>query len=103
MDAFGIFCDTEVIIERVMNAGSYSGDTEYEEVCRVNADIQPNSGGGAQKEYGIFRDARLVMYCEDNGHIKDGMRAVISGRRYVVTGTEHRSLGIKAYLREDVK
>lgn len=103
MDAFGIFYDTDVTIEDALNVGDYSGDTEYEEICRINADIQPNSGGGTQREYGISEDAELVMYCADEGRIKDGMRAVINGKRFIIIGTERRRLGMKVYLKEDIE
>ncbi len=95
------FHDTEVRIESVKNAGSYSKDTEYTPVCTVMADVQPYRTDGTQAEYGIFKNVRLVMYCDDSG-IQTGMRAVINGQRYIIAGVENRRLGMKIYLKEEV-
>lgn len=94
------FHDTEVRIESVKNAGSYSKDTEYKFVCTVMADVQPYRSEGTQEQYGIFKNVRLVMYCEDS-EILAGMRAVIDGQRYIVSGVEKRCLGMKVYLKEE--
>ena len=95
------FHDTEVLIERAINAGSYSKNTEYEPVCTVMADVQPYRSEGTQEQYGIFKNVRFVMYC-DESEILAGMRAVINGQRYIVSGVEKRRLGMKVYLKEEV-
>lgn len=94
------FHDTEVQIESVKNAGSYSKDTEYERICTVMADVQPYKYAGSQEQYGIFKNVCLVMYCNEC-EILAGMRAVIDGQRYIVSGVEKRRLGMKVYLKEE--
>lgn len=96
------FYDTEVLIENAENAGSYSSDTEYTAVCTVMADVQPYRTDGVQSSHGIYKDVQLVMYCQNDDKILVGMRAVIAGERYIITGIEKRRLGMKIYLKEAI-
>lgn len=102
MNEFERFYKTEVLIERPAEAGSYSKPTQYQPVCVILADIQPNSSGGSRKEYGLFTDIRFLLYCARNPEIEAGMCAQINGKRFMIAGVEQRDLGTKAYLKEGV-
>lgn len=102
MRAFDIFRDTELIIESAENTGAYSSAPEFRELFRVMADVQPVSVSGARAAYGIADDAEFAAYCGECG-ARAGMRAAAGGERFVITGVEKRHMGMKLYLKKDVR
>lgn len=98
---FDIFANSELTVERVENAGSYSEPVKYTPVFTVKADVQPVTSKGTQAAHGIAENAELAVFCSAKREIQIGMRVVTGGKRYVVVGAERRLLGQKLYLKEN--
>ena len=59
--------------------------------AEITADIQPYSGGLAQKEYGLEIEAVKRIYCESCAFLEEGARVALKGENigYTVKYAEH--------------
>lgn len=101
MSIFSKFYTIPVEIKEPEGMGKYSGGT-LKSLCKIMADIQPYASSAAYAEFGIFKNVRLVMYCEDDDNICIGNCVVIGEEQYIIAYVEKWRMGIKAYLKERI-
>ncbi len=79
----------------------YDGTYTKTELSSVMADIQPYSGGLAEKEYGFDTEVTARMFCGDCADIVPGRYVIANGRLYLIRYTARWGLGLEALLDED--
>lgn len=98
---FQAFYNTPVAIGKVTGGGSYSNpDGKFSVMGEVKADVQPYSGGLAEKEYGLVEQVELQMFCDRADFIRQGNIAVVGKEKYDILYAEDWEFGAMALLRK---
>ena len=99
-DEFNIFYDTPAEIFASADTGGYGSDAEMTLLYVISADIQPISGGMADREFSLTEERRVRMFYDGKHTVKVGNYVKTGGIMYRAEYVENRLLGAAAVLRE---
>lgn len=98
---FQAFYNTSVTVGKVTGGGGYSNpDGIFSVLGEVKADIQPYSGGLAEREYGLAEQVELQMFCDRADFIRQGNIAAVGEEKYDILYAEYWEFGAMALLRK---
>lgn len=80
-------------------ADSYSEKGKMTYMGSVMCDVQPLSEKTEQKMPSLEHGREYKLYCDNNDLIRTGRYISFGGSMYLITGDEHRSLGMTAVMR----
>ena len=99
---FKRFYKTPVNIVKIEENGSYKKTYTETALASIKADLQPYSGGLAEKEYGFKEECKLRMFASNDESIKVGNYVRHDGKLYriVYVPWSNGLLGTEALLKE---
>lgn len=97
---FDIFNNTQAVIVELGDYDDYENTYTIKELGSVEGDLQPYSGGLAEKEYGLSIDCQYQFYCSNNSNIKIGAYVVVGTQKYEIVYVATWDLGMAVLLKE---
>lgn len=79
----------------------YNGTESRELLEMIKADIQPYSGGLADKEYGFSAEVTARMFCGFCSSVKAGNYVLAAGKTYLIRYVQEWNMGMEVLLDED--
>lgn len=95
-----IFNNTTAVIAELGDYDDYENTYTINKLGSVDGDMQPYSGGLAEKDYGLHVECQYQFYCAQNDEIKAGRYLITGDKCYEIVYTAPWDLGIAVLLKE---
>ena len=98
--AFDIFHNTTMSIVELGDYDDYENTyADNKIIGTVTGDLQPYSGGLAEKEYGLTVECQYAFYCHTNDRIKEGVYFQNGDKFYEVVYAAQWGMGLAVLLK----
>lgn len=96
---FDVFNNTMAKIIELGDYDDYENTYSIKEIGTIEGDLQPYSGGLAEKDYGLVVECQYRFFCAANEDITEGRYLIVGEKAYEITYAAVWDMGLTVLLK----